>query len=153
MQHLTFSVAAEPFDHEDAVRLRAAARIEVDRIYGRPVDRGRPLTEATAAVHVIARDRSGFALGTASLSAAGDGVFEVRRLFVRPDSRGQGVGDLLVLELLAQAEELQAPAVVAEFGVLQPHAAALFTRNGFVRIQPFGPYRDDPESVCFSRAL
>lgn len=153
MQHLTFSVAAEPFDNDDAVRLRAAARIEVDRIYGRPADRGRPLTEATAAVHVVARDHSGLALGTASLSAAGDGVFEVRRLFVRPDSRGQGVGDLLLLELFAQAEELQAPAVVAEIGALQPHAAALLARNGFVRIMPFGPYREDPESICSSRAL
>lgn len=153
MQHLTFSVTAEPFDHEDAVRLRAAARIEVDRLFGGPSDRGRPLTEATAAVHVIARDHTGMALGTASLSAAGDGVFEVRRLFVRPDSRGRGVGDVLLLELLAQAEELQAPAVVAEMGLLQPHAAALFLRNGFVRIRPFGPYQDDPESICFSRAL
>ncbi|WP_420368476.1 GNAT family N-acetyltransferase [Curtobacterium sp. L1-20] len=147
------SVAAEPFDHDDAVRLRAAARIEVDRVYGRPSDHGRPLTEATAAVHVLARDRSGLALGTASLSAAGDGVFEVRRLFVRPDSRGQGVGDALLLELLAQAEELQAPAVVAEIGPLQPHAAALLVRHGFTRIRSFGPYRERPESVCFSRPL
>ncbi|MBF4606089.1 GNAT family N-acetyltransferase [Curtobacterium sp. VKM Ac-1393] len=153
MQRPPFSVVAEPFDADDSVRLRAAARIEVDRTYGRPADRGRPLTGATAAAHVIARDRTGLALGTASLSAAGDGVFEVRRLFVRPDSRGQGVGDLLLLELLAQAEELQAPAVVAEIGALQPHAAALLTRNGFVRIMPFGPYREDSESVCFSRAL
>ncbi|WP_123679627.1 hypothetical protein [Curtobacterium sp. PhB115] len=60
---------------------------------------------------------------------------------------------MLLLELLAQAEELQAPAVVAEMGLRQPHAAALFLRNGFVRIRPFGAYQDDPESICFSRAL
>jgi len=153
MQDLTCSVAAEPFDHEDGVRLRAAARIEVNRLYGRPADHGRPLTEATAAANVIARDRAGAALGTGALSAAGDGVFEVRRLFVRPDSRGRGVGDLLLLELLAQAEDLQAPAVVAQMGVRQPHAGALLLRNGFVRIQPFGVYRGDPGSICFSRPL
>lgn len=153
MQPLTISVAAEPFDHDDAVRLRAAARIEVDRLYGGPADHGRVLARSTAAVHVIARGHAGLALGVGALSAAGDGVFEVRRLFVRPDSRGQGVGDLLLLELLAQAEELQAPAVVAQIGELQLHAAGLLVRNGFVRIRPFGPYRDEPGSMCFSRAL
>lgn len=150
---LMISVVAEPFDHEDAVRLRAAARIEVDRVSGGPADHGRPLTEATAAAHVLARDRSGLAVGTAALSAAGDGVFEVRRLFVRPDSRGQGIGDALLLELMAQAEELQAPAVVAEMGPFQPHAAGLFVRNGFTRIRPFGPYREHDDSICFGRPI
>lgn len=153
MHLFSVSVAAEPFGGDDAVRLRAAARLEVDRVYGYAADQGRPLTAATAAAHVIARDQSGLALGTGSLSAAGDGVFEVRRLFVRPDSRGNGIGDLLLLELLAQAEELQAPAVVAEMGLLQPHAAALFIRNGFTRIRPFGLYHDHTASLCFSRAL
>lgn len=153
MQDLTITVAAEPFDDDDAVRLRAAARIEVDRAYGRPADHGRPLTTATAAAHVVARDCSGFAVGTGSLSAAGDGVFEVRRLFVRPDFRGRGVGDLLVLELLAQAEELQAPAVVAQTGPLQPHAVGLFVRNGFARIEPFGVYREQADAICLARTL
>lgn len=153
MQHLPFAVTADRFDHDDAVRLRAAARIEVDRIYGRPADVGRPLTEATAAAHVLARDTTGTALGTGSLTAAGDGVFEVRRLFVRPDWRGRGIGDALLLELLAQAEELQAPAVVAETGILQPHAVSLFLRHGFQRIRPFGPYREQAGSICFARPL
>jgi len=153
MGHQLFAVAAEAFDHEDAVRLRAAARIEVDGLYGEPADHGRPLTAANAAAHVVARDAGGTALGSGALTAAGDGVFELRRVFVRSDWRGRGVGDALVRELLTQAVELQAPAVVAEIGPLQPHAAGLLVRNGFGRIRTFGPYAQNPTSLCFSRPL
>ena len=30
---------------------------------------------------------------------------------------------------------------------------AIYERSGFRRIPPFGPYRDDPVSLCYEKAL
>jgi hypothetical protein len=43
--------------------------------------------------------------------------------------------------------------LVLETGVRQVPAIALYSRCGWRRIAPFGPYVGDPTSVCFGKAL
>jgi hypothetical protein len=38
-----------------------------------------------------------------------------------------------------------------ETGYRQLPAIALYLRRGYRRIDPFGPYADDPTSVCFEK--
>jgi GNAT superfamily N-acetyltransferase len=149
----SFTVEAVPFDSPDAQRLRAAARIEVDSLYHGYPDLAEPLTAANAAVTLVARDTSGTPLGCGSLVAVDDGVFELRRVFVRSEARGSGVAVALLRELEAAGRELGAPALVYETGAAQVRTIRFYEREGFYRIAPFGRYAENALSVCLAKPL
>ncbi|KQO62902.1 GNAT family N-acetyltransferase [Curtobacterium sp. Leaf261] len=147
------SIEAEPFDSPDSVRLRAVARLEVDALYHGYPDHGAPLTTDSAVVNVVARDADGVPLGCGALVAVADGVLEVRRMFVRSEARGAGVGAALLRALEEAASEFGAPAIVHETGIQQTGAIRFSEREGFIRIAPFGPYAANPLSICFAKVL
>jgi putative acetyltransferase len=72
---------------------------------------------------------------------------ELKRMYVRPDRRGAGVGRAILAALAAQARARGLRTLRLETGNAQPEALALYERAGFRRCDPFGPYRDDPLSL------
>ena len=146
-------VASEPFDSEDAVRLRAAARIDVDALAGRHTDIGLPFVASMVAEHVVARDRIGAPLGCAGLVAAPDGVYEIRRLFVRSEARRRGVARAMLRELEALGSGLGAPALVYETDHTMTAMLRFLESEGFHRIEPWGAYAGNPGSVAYAKAL
>jgi ribosomal protein S18 acetylase RimI-like enzyme len=78
---------------------------------------------------------------------------EMKRMYVRPAFRGRGLGGLMLEHLVAYARGHGLTVVRLETGIHQVAAIALYERSGFRRIPPFGPYRDDPLSVCYERRL
>ena len=82
-----------------------------------------------------------------------DGYGELKRLFVRPEARGRGVGELLVAELERRARADGLAALMLETGVRQPAAIRLYERAGYARRGPFGDYADDPLSVFMEKRL
>lgn len=82
-----------------------------------------------------------------------DGYGEMKRLFVRPNARGQGVGELLLAELERRARADGLPMLRLETGVRQPAALRLYERAGYARRGPFGDYPDDPLSVFMEKRL
>ncbi|HEV3017477.1 MAG TPA: GNAT family N-acetyltransferase [Burkholderiaceae bacterium] len=69
---------------------------------------------------------------------------ELKRMYVRPSSRGMGVGVALLAALVAQARWRGLRLLRLETGIAQPEALRLYERAGFQRRGPFGAYRDDP---------
>ncbi len=78
---------------------------------------------------------------------------ELKRMYVAPEERGQGVGRALLVALEDEARRLGLARVVLETGVRQDRALALYERNGFARIVPFGEYGGSPLSVCMAKDL
>jgi putative acetyltransferase len=78
---------------------------------------------------------------------------ELKRMYVRPESRGRGVGRRLVAALEAEARSLGLSRVVLETGIRQRQALALYERTGFARIPPFGEYVSSPVSICMAKDL
>ena len=78
---------------------------------------------------------------------------EIKRMYVDPGARGRGVGgalmDALESSLLAHGIDIAR----LETGIRQPEALALYERRGYVRIPPFGAYREDPLSVFLEKRL
>jgi putative acetyltransferase len=83
---------------------------------------------------------------------AGD-YAELKRMYVRPAFRGRGLGRHLVEHLSGHAAEHGIDVMRLETGVLQVEAIGLYESMGFRRIPPFGPYWDDPVSLCLERRL
>ncbi|MBT1607203.1 GNAT family N-acetyltransferase [Curtobacterium flaccumfaciens pv. betae] len=149
----TFAIEVEHFDSPDAQRLRAAQRLEIDRAHGGDTEPGEKPTAESIAVFFVARDESGTPLGCGGLRIVDDGIAEIKRMYVRPESRGSGVAAALLRRLEEAALDLGSPALVLETGTAQQRAVGFYQREGFRRIANFGPYVGAPLSVCYSKVL
>ncbi|HDL7646608.1 TPA: GNAT family N-acetyltransferase [Yersinia enterocolitica] len=78
---------------------------------------------------------------------------EMKRIFVSPDYRGQGVARRLMTALLHQANALSLKKIHLETGVYQPEAIKLYQRLGFELTSQFGRYKYDPLSVYMMKSL
>ncbi|WP_220038045.1 GNAT family N-acetyltransferase [Curtobacterium sp. MCBD17_032] len=149
----TFLIDVEHFDSPDAQRLRAAQRIEIDSTYGADTEPGPKPTADSIAVFFVARDEAGTPVGCGGLRLVDDGIAEVKRMYVRTESRGSGVAALILRRLEEAALDLGSPALVLETGMEQKGAIRFYEREGFRRIANFGPYVGAARSVCFSKIL
>ncbi len=78
---------------------------------------------------------------------------EVKRMYVRPEFRGLGLGKAMLRHLAAYTRARGIEILRLETGIYQKEAIGLYERSGFNRRPPFGEYRDDPLSVYFEKML
>ena len=95
----------------------------------------------------------GKAAGCGGLKLFGKEYGEVKRMYVRPEFRGLGLGKAMLNHLAEYALNQQAGLLRLETGIYQTHAIALYERFGFQRRPPFGEYREDPLSIYFEKRL
>ncbi|MDZ4360542.1 MAG: GNAT family N-acetyltransferase [Variovorax sp.] len=109
---------------------------------------------ALSAAHVlfaVARDDAGTAIGCGAL-VMNPGYGELKRMYVRPQNRGQGVAAKVLGFLEGEATARGCTMFRLETGVSQPEALAFYARAGYVRRARFGDYPDDPLSVFMQKA-
>ncbi|WP_455372630.1 GNAT family N-acetyltransferase [Limibacillus halophilus] len=100
----------------------------------------------------FAARKAGKPLGIAALIAhADEGYGELKRMYVPPEARGQGVAKALLLTIEQEAHRQGLPRLCLETGVDQPEALALYKRYGFEECGPFGGYTVDPLSLFFEK--
>ena len=76
---------------------------------------------------------------------------EVKRMYVRPQYRGLGLGKLMLDHLAVYARQSRIFTLRLETGIYQEEAIKLYERYGFARRGPFGEYKDDPLSIYFEK--
>jgi putative acetyltransferase len=101
----------------------------------------------------LVASRSGQPVGCGAVRRIDRRTGELKRMYVRPEERGRGVGRLLLDALEAEARALGLGRLVLETGVRQSEAMALYRRTGFSGIPPFGEYVGSPLSVCMAKEL
>lgn len=100
----------------------------------------------------VLRDARQCAVGCGAIVLNG-GNAELKRMYIAPQWRGQGLGRRLLDFLEQQARDAGATQCRLETGVRQPEAIALYRRCGYVEIPPFAPYLADPLSLFMSKRL
>jgi GNAT superfamily N-acetyltransferase len=133
--------------------LREELAAELRLRYGGDLEPGVKPSADDIEAFVIARDDDGRALGCGALRSLGEPVVEIKRMYVRPEARGRGVGSLLLEALESEAVARGFKVVRLETGPLQPEALGLYTRSGYREIPCFGAYSGGPASRCFERRL
>jgi putative acetyltransferase len=78
---------------------------------------------------------------------------EIKRMYVQPAARGQGLARRLMDTLEQAARDAGCPLMVLETGPSQPEALALYAAHGFAQCGPYGGYPDDPYSVFMHKPL
>jgi len=91
--------------------------------------------------------------GCGGIQLFGTDYGELKRMYVRPQFRGLGLGRLMLLLLEQHAREHGVGLVRLETGIHQEAAIRMYERWGYVRIPPFPPYFEDPVSRCYERRI
>jgi putative acetyltransferase len=78
---------------------------------------------------------------------------EIKRMFVRPEQRRKGLAARVLEELELWAREAGHTRAVLETGIRQLEAIQLYRKCGYGQTGNYGQYRDNDNSVCFSKQL
>jgi len=101
----------------------------------------------------LVASRDGEPVGCGAVRRLEGRTAEVKRMYVRPQERGRGVGRALLAALEDEARAMGLSRLVLETGVRQKEAIALYQRCQFSVIAPFGEYVGSPLSVCMAKEL
>ncbi|WP_244069503.1 GNAT family N-acetyltransferase [Bradyrhizobium sp. Ce-3] len=107
---------------------------------------------APGTVFLVAR-RDGEALGSIAFRLIAPGHAEMKRMFVRADARGQGLGRRLLEALEEAARSRQIARISLETGIRQPEAIGLYQAAGYRDCPPFDGYAPDPLSLFMTKRL
>ncbi len=147
-------IAREDPASPDATALIAELDAHLRPLYPRESQHGFSVEKLIAdgvAFFVIRAD--GAPAGCGGIKLFGTEYGEIKRMFVRPAYRGRALGKLMLDHLAAYAKEHGVGTVRLETGIHQHAAIRLYEREGFARIPPFPPYREDPVSRCYEKRL
>ncbi len=146
-------ISRESPDSADARALIAGLDAELEPLYARESRHGFSVEQLLAdnvAFFVLRHEGSPAACGGVKVF---DDYAELKRMYVRPASRGLGLAKALLLHLTDFARAEGVPVLRLETGIHQRAAIGLYERAGFILIPPFGGYRADPVSLCYEKPL
>ncbi len=149
-------VVPAAWDDVDVQCLAAAQQAELRARYDGGGEPGTPPSAADISVVLLARDGDGSVLGCGALRALGDGVAELKRMYVVPSARGRGVSKALLAALEGEALRRRWTTLRLETGSRQPEALGLYAGAGYRPIPAFGAYVGGPDaddSLFFERVL
>jgi putative acetyltransferase len=153
---MNISIASEPFDSADALRLvgaldaHLASRYPPDQRFG-PNLRPEHLAPGLG-TFVVAR-LDGTAVGCGAIRRLDEMTVEVKRMFVEPEMRGRGVAKQVLDRLEGDARAMGVNRLVLETGIHQAEAIGLYRRAGFMPVDCWGEYANAPTSVCFEKTI
>lgn len=134
-----------PADHPDALALVAAMVAGLDALYG-----PQPGDAPTANVADLSPPGGGYVaiydgsrpVAGGGIKRLGEGVGEVKRMWVEPDLRSRGLARRLLTALEDLARDLGYARVRLDTGREQPHARALYLSAGYLEIDDYNlnPY-------------
>jgi putative acetyltransferase len=142
------TIAFESPDQPDVIALIAELDAYQDTLY--PSESRHALDLASLkqpnVLFAVARDGIGEAIGCGAAVLHPE-YGELKRMYVSPRSRGQGIARKLLALLELQAIGSGCTLFRLETGPYQPEALALYASAGYERRGPFGGYTNDPLSV------
>jgi GNAT superfamily N-acetyltransferase len=105
-----------------------------------------------AGLFVVAR-LDGRSLGCGGVRPHEGTIAEIKRMYVDPPVRRQGIARRILARLEDAARHLGYRTIRVQTGNGQPEAIALYGSTGYERIPAYGEFVDDPFSVCFEKQL
>jgi putative acetyltransferase len=148
------NVALESPDQPEVVALIAELDAYQDTLY--PPESRYSLDLASLkqpnVLFAVARDSARRAVGCGAIVLNPE-FGELKRMYVSPQCRGQGVAKRLLDLLESKAAEFGSTLLTLETGPFQPEALGLYEALGYERRGPFGKYTNDPLSVFMQKHL
>lgn len=143
-----------PWDDPIGVRLRSDQEKELAARYpGNPEPGEHPTADNISVFLLVSDAFTGEPVGCGALRDLDFDAVEIKRMYVVPGQRGRGAGRAVLAGLEQAARSRGKKVARLETGTEQPEAITLYERSGYDRIEAFGPYVGNPQSVCYERIL
>ena len=91
--------------------------------------------------------------GCGAFKQYGQKKVEIKRMYVLPEFRGQGIGIAILKELEVWAAELKYSDCILETGKKQPEAIRLYQKAGYTITKNYGQYENVENSVCMMKVI
>jgi GNAT superfamily N-acetyltransferase len=151
---VSLQVRAEPYGGSAVTALTERLQQEYVEMYGgpdsTPVD---PSEFAAPGGGFLVGYLDGAPVAMGGVRRHADDAVELKRMYVVPEARRQGLSRVMLGALEDLARELGAVRMVLETGERQPPAMRLYETSGYQRIDGFGHYRCQPLSVSYGKSL
>lgn len=157
----TMQIRTVRYDHPDAAKLNDQVQLEYVERYG-----DGDLTSIDPAefdpphgLYLLAYDgdtpvaSGGWRVQEANEEGYADGDAEVKRMYVVPEARGQGLARRILAALEDSARQAGRRRMVLETGTKQPEAISLYLSSGYTPVEKFGYYRHYEDSRCYAKLL
>ncbi|MGI5236522.1 GNAT family N-acetyltransferase [Dactylosporangium sp. CA-139066] len=95
----------------------------------------------------------GVAAGCGAIQSLDDQTVEIKRMYVRPAYRGNGIARRVLAALEDLAAGSHYPLIRLETGSRQPESIRLYESAGYRPIPPYGPYVQSPLSLCYEKLV
>lgn len=92
-------------------------------------------------------------VGCGAIKHYSEAIMEVKRMFVTPEKRGNGIASVILRELEDWSRELNYKKCILETGLRQPEAISLYKKNKYLITPNYGQYKAVTSSVCFEKDL
>ena len=89
----------------------------------------------------------------AALRPFSEDTVELKRMFVSPEWRRKGLGKAILQKCEEMARQEKYRHIVLETNILLPDAKTLYEKNGYGRIDSYGPYAFLKETLCMGKTL
>ena len=94
---------------------------------------------AKGGIFKVLENEQGKIIGTVALRGINKQVCELRRMYLRSETRGRGLGNFLLLEAITKARSLGFSRVVLDTSSSLKEAIGLYRKFGFEPVQPLCP--------------
>lgn len=143
------ALVREYLDHEIS-KLRAISDIDLDTndLVSNTFDHIDEYLPPSGGLHLAVGENDRL-VGCVFLKMIRVDACEIKRLYVKPDARGLGLGRKLMESILANARILGAKSVLLDTGVFDTAAQALYRKLGFRKIEYYPEGESDPELQPF----
>jgi len=143
----------EDLNSSVAQTLIAALNAELTKLYPEEGATHFRLTADEVAAFVVAY-RDSAPVGCGAMRRLDATTAELKRMYVIPAARGEGIGRAVLEALEAEARKLGIERLVLETGTRQDAALHLYRRSGFREVELFGEYLESPTtSICMAKDL
>ncbi|CCG98038.1 GCN5-related N-acetyltransferase [Fibrella aestuarina BUZ 2] len=140
-------------DHTDFQRLVLALDTYLTGVNGSDDAYYRQFNTIDALRYVVVAYVNDVPVGCGAFKPFDQQATEIKRMFVDPAHRGQGIAQAILAELEGWSHEEGYTACVLETSVKLPGAVQLYTKWGYERTPNYGQYVGMPDSICFRKSL
>jgi GNAT superfamily N-acetyltransferase len=95
----------------------------------------------------------GIAVACGAFKPYDESVVEIKRMYCKPEWRGNRFAAAILNELEKWAAELSYHSAILETGIKQHEAIRLYERYGYHRMENYGQYAGIKTSICMKRAI
>mgnify|MGYP000247608116 CR=1 FL=1 len=102
---------------------------------------------------VVAYNNEDKAVGCGAFKEYNKQETEIKRMYVLPETRGQGIALIILNQLENWSKSLGYTQCILETGIQQPEAISLYKKAGYSITDNYGQYTGVTNSICFAKKL